>query len=62
MVLYHFDKCLLQMLEARKKEEGRRKKEEGGNIEKKGGNNRYKYLKLIGTAIFKHARSISTFL
>ncbi|WP_255502921.1 hypothetical protein [Okeania sp. KiyG1] len=32
-VLYHFDKCLLQIVEVRKKEV--RKKEEGGNIEKK---------------------------
>ncbi|GGA55390.1 hypothetical protein [Okeania sp. KiyG1] len=34
--LFQFDKCLLQMVEVRKKEEGRRKKEEGVNIEKKG--------------------------
>ncbi|WP_255502561.1 hypothetical protein [Okeania sp. KiyG1] len=27
--LYQFDKCLLQIVEVRKKEEGRRKKEEG---------------------------------
>ncbi|WP_287517586.1 hypothetical protein [Okeania sp. SIO2C2] len=42
------DKCLLQIVEVRKKEEGRRKKEEEGRRRKKwkkGKNNRYKYLK-----------------